>query len=239
MRHQNASWHIRRLSKPTFQAVIFVTCLMLMIRKCKIRILFDGDTRSLAKDRVCSDGPAVSSRVLVSYSYFQKDDIQAQNLEFFMEVGMGISSGFQPPNYTDFVIVINGAICDPCYALLAHMDEDPRYKNLRDINKAWSSADVAVLQRRENEGMDFAAHNVGPSSHACCPFVHSRLDVHHILYAACMHTESNSDISGLHTGHHEAVTGYAVWHGAQNLLKSSIRGCANFHRLDILYLKCR
>jgi hypothetical protein len=187
MRHQNAPWHIGWLSKPTFQALLFVTCMLMVAKIYKIGIVFDGDKRSLAEYRVCPDEPAVSSRVLVSYSYFQKDEIQRQNFEFFMDVGMGVSSGFQPPNYTDFVIVINGAVCDPCYALLAHMDEDPRYKNLPDIDKAWSSADVAVLQRRENEGMDFAAHNVGPPSHACCTFFYLCHCSLPYISAACMH----------------------------------------------------
>ena len=56
--------------------------------------------------------------------------------------------------------MINGDVCDPCTKLLPYLGEDNRCKNLPDIKKAWSSADVALLERRENEGMDFAAHNV-------------------------------------------------------------------------------
>ncbi|CAL5227685.1 g10693 [Coccomyxa viridis] len=134
--------------------------MVLFAKVYKVRIVFDDAISATASDKVCSGAPAVSGTVLVSYSYFQKDDIQQKNLEFFMAVGMGVSSGFSPPNHTEFVLVINGAVCDPCTTILPYMEVDSRYKNLPDIDMAWSSADVAVLQRRENEGMDFAAHNV-------------------------------------------------------------------------------
>ena len=160
MRHQNALWQIRWLLKPPYQILLFVACMVLLAKVYKVRIVFDDAISAPARDKVCSGAPAVSGTVLVSYSYFQKDDIQQKNLEFFMAVGMGVSSGFNPPNHTEFVLVINGAVCDPCTAILSYMEVDSRYKNLPDIDMAWSSADVAVLQRRENEGMDFAAHNV-------------------------------------------------------------------------------
>lgn len=160
MRHQNAYFlHSRWLSNPL---LLFVACLVLTAKICRVRIVFDGGAESFAADSRCSEAPAVSSTVLVSYSYFQKDEIQRQNFEFFMAVGMGMSmsSGFQRPNSTDFVLVINGDVCSPCTAILPSMKEDSRYKNSPDISMAWSSSDLAVLQRRENEGMDFAAHNV-------------------------------------------------------------------------------
>ncbi len=160
MRHQNALWQIRWLLKPPYQILLFVACMVLFAKVYKVRIVFDDAISATASDKVCSGAPAVSGTVLVSYSYFQKDDIQQKNLEFFMAVGMGVSSGFSPPNHTEFVLVINGAVCDPCTTILPYMEVDSRYKNLPDIDMAWSSADVAVLQRRENEGMDFAAHNV-------------------------------------------------------------------------------
>ncbi len=160
MRHQNALWQIRWLLKPSYQFFLLVACIILLARIYKVRIVFNDDINPLAGDKVCSETPTVSGTVLVSYSYFQKDEIQRKNLEFFIAVGMGVSSGFIPPYYTDFVLVINGAVCDPCTALLPYMEVDSRYKNLPDVEMAWTSADVAVLQRRENEGMDFAAHNV-------------------------------------------------------------------------------
>ena len=105
MRHQNALSQIRWLSKPSYQFFLLVACMTLIAKLYKVRIVFDGDTYALAGDKVCTEAPTVSGTVLVSYSYFQKDDIQRKNFEFFMAIGMGIKSGFPPPNNTEFVLV--------------------------------------------------------------------------------------------------------------------------------------
>ena len=136
----------------------------------RLRLVFDNDTKDFAGLPSCAKVPDIPSSVLVSYSFFQKDEIQTQNFEFFIAVGMGISSGFQPPNSTDFVLVINGGVCDPCTELLPYLDEDSRHKNVPDIQKAWSSPDVTLLERRENVGMDFAAHNVSLLLHLPVPY---------------------------------------------------------------------
>ena len=164
MRHQNALLLAKWLSKPLHQLLLFLACMICIAKVYKLRIVFDSNTKDFAGLPSCAEVPNnnAASSVLVSYSYYQKDDIQRSNFEFFMAVGMGISSGFHPPNNTEFVLVINGDVCDPCTKLLPYLGKDNRYKNLPDIKKAWSSADVALLERRENEGMDFAAHNVSP-----------------------------------------------------------------------------
>lgn len=97
--------------------------------------------------------------VLVSYSYFEKDDIQRKDFEFFISVGMGIQSTFRPPPMTDFSIVVNGDVCDPCetlYPLLHHV-EVPEEQDWLKLAKEGSG--ITMLWRNENEGMDFAAHN--------------------------------------------------------------------------------
>ena len=99
--------------------------------------------------------------VLVSYSYFEKDEVQLANADFFFAVGMGINSAIPPPEQTDFVVVISGELCAPCQALRPFLKEDPDYKRFpATLAGAWSVPGAALLQRTENEGMDFAAHNV-------------------------------------------------------------------------------
>jgi hypothetical protein len=103
--------------------------------------------------------------VLVSYSYFEKDDIQQQNLRFFLAVGMGYSEGFRRPAQTDFTIVISGDKCSPCEDFLPRLTFEPAFENPSgEIAKLWTGAGITVLQRIHNEGMDFAAHNVSTAS---------------------------------------------------------------------------
>jgi hypothetical protein len=99
--------------------------------------------------------------VLVSYSYFEKDSIQLANFQFFIAVGMGVSSTFSTPANTDFVIVINGDVCTPCNSLLGLVSEDrAAAEALPAVSAAWSGNGLTMLQRKQNQGMDFAAHNV-------------------------------------------------------------------------------
>lgn len=227
MRHQNALWHIRWLLKPPYQVFLLVACIMLLAKVYKVRIVFEDSINPSAGDKWCPETPAVSGTVLVSYSYFQKDDVQQNNLEFFMAVGMGVSSGFRPPNHTEFVLVINGAVCDPCSVILPYMEVDSRYKNLPDIEMAWSSADVAVLQRRENEGMDFAAHNVSTLSKGLPSVLHG-------ILLSCSHTTSVLVMllarMTCSLGHMQVTIEWLHWTGQWHkyrhfiLLNSSVRG---------------
>ena len=57
-------------------------------------------------------------QVLVSYSYFEKDEGQKENLEYFILEGLGINGmRTRLPAATDFSIVVNGDECSPCAAL--------------------------------------------------------------------------------------------------------------------------
>lgn len=95
--------------------------------------------------------------VLVSYSYFEKDQIQKRNLEFFLAVGFGYNSKFKAPANTDLIIVINGAECLPCVNLLPIVQQvEPL---IDDVSTAWTGERLTMVKRKENEGMDFAAHN--------------------------------------------------------------------------------
>lgn len=99
--------------------------------------------------------------VLVSYSYFEKDEIQKANMEFFLALGLGYSPGFRRPTHTDFVIVISGEKCSPCDSFLPQLTFEPAFEDpSQEVGKLWTGAGITVLQRVHNEGMDFAAHNV-------------------------------------------------------------------------------
>lgn len=113
---------------------------------------------------------AVSDPILVSYSYFEKDAIQNSNMQYFMTTGMGLSKGFPTPHNTHFVVVVSGGICKPCTPLLKALSEDRRVEEMPDFTHIYGSEELYVLYRRENKGMDFAAHNVR-SQFRCIPSV--------------------------------------------------------------------
>lgn len=108
-------------------------------------------------------GSTLQPPVLVSYAYFEKDDVQLKNMEFFMQVGMGLSSEFDPPPNTDFSIVFNGAMCAPCSKWYPLLKAAVVPEGAGDIKKAFwgdgASPLAALLWRENNQGMDFAAHN--------------------------------------------------------------------------------
>lgn len=55
--------------------------------------------------------------------------------------------------------------CRPCEKLRPLLTADPllsRFSNV--LSNAWSGRGLSLLWRLENEGMDFAAHNVSPQS---------------------------------------------------------------------------
>lgn len=122
------------------------------------------DTDAAAISRSLMQPPDVeppgSASVLVSYSYFEKDAIQRENAEVFLTLGMGLDNRlWQPHAGTHFVIVVNGKVCRPCsriYPLVQELD-DPL---LPQLSHAFVGTNVTLLRRIENEGMDFAAHNI-------------------------------------------------------------------------------
>lgn len=101
--------------------------------------------------------------VLVSYSYFEKDAIQAANFEYFLAIGMGCNSTYLAPAATEFIIVQSGPDCTPCAKLNKTMYSN--HKVTQQLAHLLTSANtgaagVNLLHRKENEGMDIAAHNV-------------------------------------------------------------------------------
>mmetsp|Transcript_9637 Transcript_9637/g.29023 ORF Transcript_9637/g.29023 Transcript_9637/m.29023 type:complete len:449 (-) Transcript_9637:755-2101(-) len=98
--------------------------------------------------------------VLVSYSYFEKDDIQRTNFEFFMAVGMGMDSSFTRPHNTDFTVVVSGDECAPCQKLMLPLQPVQQEMLQPGVSKAMTGPGLAVLYRSENIGMDVAAHNI-------------------------------------------------------------------------------
>ncbi|PSC69296.1 hypothetical protein C2E20_7243 [Micractinium conductrix] len=101
---------------------------------------------------------APTDRVLVSYSYFEKDPIQRDNFDYFITVGMGLDNRYGGPANADFVVVVNGKVCRPCSRLYPLLQEEAPL--LPSLSAVYEGEGVAVLKRTENEGMDFAAHNI-------------------------------------------------------------------------------
>ena len=106
-------------------------------------------------------------QVLVSYSYFEKDEGQRENFEYFILEGLGLSgANSRMPAATDFSIVVNGDECSPCTALSPYLDALDI--SLEGVSAAWGSPRITVLHRVENFGMDIAAHNVRCFQHPDC-----------------------------------------------------------------------
>lgn len=124
-----------------------------------------------------------TSRLLVSYAYYEKDAGQASNLAFFAAVGMGAppwtpgaptplrgaASVLPPPPHTDFVVTVAGDACTPCAAFAGRLAVDGRGAGVAGVSRAWSGegygpprdrGTLALLHRTSNTGMDLASHNV-------------------------------------------------------------------------------
>ena len=105
-------------------------------------------------------------QVLVSYSYFEKDEGQMQNFEFFILSAIGIHGGRDKmPVATDFSIVVNGDSCSPCATLSPHVSVLDI--SLPGVSAAWAGLHITVLHRIDNFGMDIAAHNVRTRNPSC------------------------------------------------------------------------
>ena len=105
-------------------------------------------------------------QVLVSYSYFEKDEGQMQNFEYFILTAMGThGERNRLPVATDFSIVVNGDSCSPCATLIPHVSVlDISFPGL---SAAWGGPHITVLHRIDNFGMDIAAHNVRAQTPLC------------------------------------------------------------------------
>lgn len=130
-----------------------VLCFMIVASKHGVEELsFSGCS---AKDRT-AEHPAV----LVSYSYFEKDEIQKENMDFFLTVGLGFEKGARPVLNTDFIIVVSGEACTPCDALHARALNELSVEHSDELSRAYAGPELTLLFRVENVGMDFGAHNV-------------------------------------------------------------------------------
>lgn len=169
------SW-IRLLAGLSFLAAIFICLYAAWPEKQRVttKVMLFASSKTGPDD--CNK-PEIQP-VLVSYSYFEKDEVQKANMEFFLALGLGYSSGFRRPTQTDFVIVISGDKCSPCEGILPQLTFEPAFEDpSQEVAKLWTGAGITVLQRVHNEGMDFAAHNV---SHPLC--IHRNADVDLVQY---------------------------------------------------------
>jgi len=66
--------------------------------------------------------PLAQSEVAISYSYFEKDEIQRANFQFFIESGVGGRETYPLLADTELVVVNNGAKCSPCPLLPIYSD---------------------------------------------------------------------------------------------------------------------
>ena len=157
------AWH-KILSKSWLHIMLALCVVLLLAKIYKVRIVIDGygPERLSSSSRTPRQPEAAPGPVLVSYSYFEKDEVQAANMEFFVAVGMGMSEYYSRPPNTDFVVVISGDYCNPCSSLMSFVDlkKDPRVERVPALASAHSFTGLALLKRKENQGMDLAAHNV-------------------------------------------------------------------------------
>eukprot|EP00892_Ulva_mutabilis_P004470 jgi/Ulvmu1/2395/UM131_0006.1 len=97
-------------------------------------------------------------KIFVSYSYFEKDEIQKKNFDFFILRAMGVGSVFGRDKLADYFVVVQGDLCTPCQAF-DNILEPEITSPVDGIAWARHGSGVTLLKRIANEGMDFAAHN--------------------------------------------------------------------------------
>ena len=67
--------------------------------------------------------------------------------------------------------MVSGDVCSPCQPLKPHLRPDAAAAKMPGLRAGWSGEGLALLLRDQNEGMDFAAHNVRPT------FTHSNVQL--------------------------------------------------------------
>ena len=150
---------VRSLS---LQKFLFAACCLFVI--CAAVLWGErGTTANHALRTPDRSSTAATDSVLVSYSYFEKDETQEANFRYFLNVGMGIDNVQAAPEGIDWVVVQSGSDCGPCSVLdrlLEYSQDltDALAPHLRSVLVGGSK--LSVLHRMENEGMDFAAHNM-------------------------------------------------------------------------------
>lgn len=156
--HLNATGALRSLlAKTWFWLVIALLCFGVLVKLNDPAVSGESAAEVGGRRRLTA---AVSEPILVSYSYFEKDAIQRDNMKYFIATGFGGSKVFDAPRNTDFVFVVSGGICTPCNAILPGFKADWRVKYMPELTHVYTTDGTFLLYRKENEGMDFAAHNV-------------------------------------------------------------------------------
>ncbi len=154
----NAPGAVRALlAKTWFWLIIALLCFGVLVKLNDPAVSGESAAEVGGRRRLTA---AVSEPILVSYSYFEKDAIQRENLRYFIAMGLGGSKVNDSPRNTDFVFVVSGGICTPCNAILPGFKADWRVQYMPELTHVYTTNGVFLLYRKENEGMDFAAHNV-------------------------------------------------------------------------------
>ncbi|CAL8462396.1 g1929 [Coccomyxa elongata] len=154
----NAPGAVRSLlAKTWFWLVIALLCFGVLVKLNDPAVSGESAAEVGGRRRLTA---AVSEPILVSYSYFEKDAIQRENLKYFIAMSLGGSKVVDPPRNTDFIFVVSGGICTPCNAILPDFKADWRVKYMPELTHVYTTDGMFLLYRKENEGMDFAAHNV-------------------------------------------------------------------------------
>ena len=176
--HLNVPGAVRSLlAKTWFWLIIALLCFGVLVKLNDPPVSGENAAEVGGRRRLTA---AVSEPILVSYSYFEKDAIQRDNLRYFIAMGLGGSKVVDPPRNTDFVFVVSGGICTPCNSISPGMKADWRAKYLTELTHVYTTENVFLLYRKENEGMDFAAHNVR-SQLRCCDQTYRRHGCRHTV----------------------------------------------------------
>ena len=78
------------LAQGWLQLLLGLSCVILLSTLVRLEVSWDGggDSVTVPKPAAAPGAGAAHGPTLVSYSYFEKDDIQRANFEFFLSVGM-------------------------------------------------------------------------------------------------------------------------------------------------------
>ena len=78
------------LAQGWLQLLLGLSCVILLSTLVRLEVSWDGggDSVAVPKPAAAPGAGAAHGPTLVSYSYFEKDDIQRANFEFFLAVGM-------------------------------------------------------------------------------------------------------------------------------------------------------
>ena len=64
-----------------------------------------------------------SGAVAISYSYYEKDNVQKENFAFFLTHGIGSLQRYPLLRSTEVVVINNGYKCSPCAGLPIYSEQ--------------------------------------------------------------------------------------------------------------------